>query len=305
MKTSNTIVVQELNLKEYPLFKKGKVREVYDLGEHLLLIASDRISAFDVVLPDGIPWKGRVLTAISCFWFKKIEDLVQHHLVSSNLEDLPENLKKYSQELEGRFLIVKKTKPLPVECIVRGYLVGSGWNEYQKKGTVCGIALPKGLKEASKLPEPIFTPSTKADTGHDENIDEEKMFELIGKETGEKVKDLSLKIYKLAADFALEKGIVIADTKFEFGLDSDSNIILIDEVLTPDSSRFWPVESYKEGSSPPSYDKQFVRDYLNTLDWNKEPPGPKLPEEIIVKTQEKYLEAYRKLTGQSLEKESI
>ncbi len=299
---SNPIVVQELNLNELPLFKKGKVREVYDLGESLLLVTSDRISAYDVVLPDGIPWKGRVLTAISCFWFEKIKDLVPHHVLSSKIEDLPEEVKKYSQQLEGRFLIVKKTKPLPVECIVRGYLVGSGWKEYQKTGSVCGIPLPEGLKEASKLPEPIFTPSTKADEGHDENINEEEMFKLIGRDLGEKVKELSLNIYKKAADFAIEKGIIIADTKFEFGMDKEDTLTLIDEALTPDSSRFWPIDSYKEGMSPPSYDKQFVRDYLQTLDWDKEPPGPNLPEEIIQNTQQKYLEAYRLLAGTSLEK---
>lgn len=301
--TKNPVVVQELNLKELPLFKKGKVREVYDLGENLLLVTSDRISAYDVVLPDGIPWKGRVLTALSCFWFDQIKETVKHHVISSKIDDLPSSIQKYHAELEGRFLIVKKTKPLPVECVVRGYLVGSGWKEYQKTGSVCGIPLPEGLKEGSKLPEPIFTPSTKADVGHDENIDEKQMIELIGAETGEKAKNLSLQIYSKAAEFALTKGIIIADTKFEFGFDQNNELIIIDEALTPDSSRFWPVDSYQEGTSPPSYDKQFVRDYLQTLDWDKEPPGPNLPKEIIQKTQEKYLDAYRQLTGLSLEKQ--
>jgi len=289
----------ELNLTEIPLFKKGKVREVYDLGDKLLLIASDRISAYDVVLPEGIPSKGKVLTALSCFWFEKMKGVVPHHVISSNIEDLPKELQNYKDQLKGRSLIVKKAKPLPVECVVRGYLAGSGWKEYQKNRSVCAVPLPEGLKESSQLPEPIFTPATKAETGHDENISEAVMNEIIGKEVGQKVKEISLELYKKAAAFAKEKGIIIADTKFEFGFDGEE-LILIDEVLTPDSSRFWPIDSYKEGESPKSFDKQFVRDYLESIKWNKKPPAPNLPEEVILKTEEKYLEAYSQLTGKSL-----
>jgi len=297
----NEGVVQEVKLQEFPLFKKGKVREVYDLGDQLLLVTSDRISAYDVVLPNGIPWKGKVLTALSCFWFDKMKDLVPDHVISSKIADFPESLHKHAAILEGRTLLVKKTQPLPVECVVRGYLVGSGWKEYKQSGSVCGIPLPKGLQEASKIPEPIFTPATKAETGHDENISFDQMVELIGKPTGDKVKQLSIEIYNRAAEFALKKGIIIADTKFEFGFEKE-NLILIDEALTPDSSRFWPIDSYQVGSSPMSFDKQFVRDYLESIHWDKNPPAPSLPEEVVLKTQEKYLEAYRQLTGTSLEK---
>lgn len=296
-------VILETALPGIPLFKKGKVREVYDLGETLLIVASDRISAFDVVLGNGIPWKGKVLTALSCFWFDLTKEIVPNHLLSSRNSDFPKQLQPHAAVLRGRSLWVKKTQPLPVECVVRGYLAGSGWKEYQQSQSVCAVPLPKGLKESSQLPEPIFTPSTKADGGHDENISEKQMKKIIGEETGEKVKQLSLEIYKKAAAFAQKRGILIADTKFEFGL-KGGELILIDEILTPDSSRFWPEASYREGTSPASFDKQFVRDYLESIRWNKKPPAPALPEEVILKTQEKYLEAYRRLTGHSLEKET-
>lgn len=293
--------VLEVNIKEIPLFKKGKVREVYDLGDRLLLVASDRISAYDVVLPEGIPDKGAVLTGLSCFWFERMKSVVPHHVISSDVNELPRELAPYFPLLRGRSLIVRKTKPLPVECVVRGYLAGSGWKEYQKSRSVCGVPLPGGLKESSKLHEPVFTPATKAESGHDENISEAEMKNIIGEEAGEQVKKISIEIYKQAAGYALQKGIIIADTKFEFGYDGDQ-IILIDEALTPDSSRFWPVDKYKEGESPFSYDKQYVRDYLESIRWNKTPPAPSLPEEVIRKTQEKYLEAYQQLTGHPLDK---
>ena len=282
-------------LNELNLVKQGKVREIYDLGENYLFVASDRISAFDVVLGSEIPDKGKVLNLISAFWFEKTSHIVKNHMIEYRFENFPENLKKFSY-LKDRAMIVKKLKVLPVECIVRGYLVGSGYKEYKKQGTVCGIKLPEGLKLASKLENPIFTPSTKADEGHDENISFEKMVDLIGKEKAEKVRDISLALYNFAYQYAIERGIIIADTKFEFG-EIDGEIVLIDEVLTPDSSRFWPAESYKVGENPPSFDKQFVRDYLEEIGWDKKPPAPSLPPEIIEKTREKYIEVYEKLTG--------
>ena len=275
--------------------KSGKVREVFDLGDVLLFVASDRLSAFDVVLPTPIPEKGRVLTALSEFWFAKMKNIVEDHLITSDYEVIAKRVGRH-EVLRGRSMIVRKCQPLAVECIVRGYLSGSGWKEYKKSQTVCGIKLPAGLVESSKLPEPIFTPSTKADTGHDENISFDEAVKVLGQPLAEKVRDLSLKVYSFARDYAATRGIIIADTKFEFGL-ADGKVILIDEVLTPDSSRFWPADKYKPGGSQPSYDKQYVRDYLETLDWNKQYPGPSLPSEVVQKTTEKYIEALRQLTA--------
>src|SRR6266513_5470303 len=278
--------------------RSGKVREVFDLGETLLFVVTDRLSAFDVVLPDPIPHKGAVLNQISAFWFRRFDD-IKNHLITSNFEKFPKELQSFREQLAGRSMIVKKTKPLAVECVVRGYLAGSGWKEYQESHSVCGIKLPAGLKLASKLPEPIFTPATKAETGHDENIDMKKCAQILGQETAERVKDLSLQIYSAGRDHAGNRGIIVADTKFEFGT-VDDQLLLIDEVLTPDSSRFWPADHYVVGQSPPSFDKQFVRDYLETLDWNKTPPGPKLPGDVVARTAAKYVEAFEKLTGEKL-----
>lgn len=292
-------VILNTDFRAFKLFRKGKVRDVYDLGERLLIVSTDRISCFDVVLPDGIPYKGRVLTALSRFWFDFLREIIPNHFISSDLDKYPEELKKYKEDLAGRSMLVVKSQPLPVECIVRGYLSGSGWKEYQKSQSVCGIKLPAGLKESAKLPEMIFTPSTKADTGHDENVNQAYIENLIGKDTTDKIRDASIRIYKKASEYALARGIIIADTKFEFGI-YEGKVILIDEVLTPDSSRFWSLEEYHAGKSVPSFDKQFVRDYLETLDWDKAPPAPALPPEIIEKTTKKYLEAYRKLTGKEI-----
>ena len=278
--------------------RSGKVREVFDLGDTLLFVATDRISAFDVILPDPIPYKGAVLNQISAFWFKRFET-IQNHLVTSNFEEFPKELQPFREQLAGRSIIVKKTKPLPVECVVRGYLAGSGWKEYQESQNVCGIKLPAGLKLASQLPEPIFTPATKAEKGHDENIDMKRCAQILGDEIANRVKKLSLEIYSRGREHAARKGIIAADTKFEFGT-VDGELLLIDECLTPDSSRFWPKDEYVVGQSPPSFDKQFVRDYLETLDWNKTPPAPRLPKEIIEKTSAKYLEAFRRLTSKEL-----
>ena len=288
-----------LELPGIKKIKSGKVREIFDLGENFLFVASDRISAFDVVMPTGIPRKGEVLTQISYFWFDQMEHFMPNHLVSKANDPLPPSLEKFSAQVGRRSMIVKKTQPLAIECVVRGYLCGSGWKDYQKTGAVCGIKLAPGLQDSSRLPEPIFTPATKAETGHDENISFDEACNITGKEIAEKARDLSLKIYSFAAEYALKRGIIIADTKFEFGL-RDGKLILIDEVLTPDSSRFWPADQYKPGKSQPSFDKQFVRDYLETLTWNKQAPGPQLPADVVAKTTEKYLEAYQKLTGKSL-----
>jgi len=279
--------------------KRGKVRDIYDLGDKLLLVVTDRISAFDVILPNGIPNKGMVLNQISKFWFRQTMDLIPNHFLSSDVNDYPEVFQKYSDVLKGRSMLVKKTKPLPVECIVRGYISGSGWKDYKNSQSVCGINLPDGLVESSKLDKPIFTPSTKAEEGeHDENITFEKTVELIGKKLAEKVKNISISLYLRARDIADDKGIIIADTKFEFGIDNTSGeLILIDEALTPDSSRFWPKDQYKPGGSQPSFDKQFVRDFLSSIDWDKTPPGPELPEEVVKKTSEKYLEALNRITS--------
>jgi len=289
----------QLELPGVPKIKSGKVREIFDLGNAFLLVATDRISAFDVIMPNGIPRKGEVLTQISHFWFERFASLVPNHLLAGADEPLPANLQPYSEKLARRCMVVKKSKPLAIECIVRGYLSGSGWKEYKQSQTVCGIKLPAGLKESAELPEPIFTPSTKADAGHDENISFERAKEIVGAELATQARDLSIAIYTAARDYAREQGIIIADTKFEFGV-FDGKLILIDEVLTPDSSRFWPADEYEPGRGQPSFDKQFVRDYLETLDWNKTPPGPTLPGEIVSKTSAKYLEAYERLTGKKL-----
>lgn len=289
----------QLDLPGIKKVRSGKVREIFDLGEAFLLVATDRISAFDVIMPNGIPRKGEVLTQISHFWFERFASLVPNHLLAGANDPLPAHLAPYSEKLERRCMIVKKSKPLAIECIVRGYLSGSGWKEYKQSQTVCGIKLPAGLKESAELPEPIFTPSTKADAGHDENISFERAKEIVGEELATQARDLSLSIYTAARDYARERGIIIADTKFEFGL-FEGKLILIDEVLTPDSSRFWPADEYEPGHSQPSFDKQFVRDYLETLDWNKTPPGPTLPGAVVSKTSAKYLDAYARLTGSRL-----
>lgn len=289
----------ESALKSLPLVYRGKVRDVYGVGgDKLLIVTTDRLSAFDVILPEPIPGKGAVLTAVSNFWFARMRGIIPNHLAELTFEDvLPDPTER--AQVAGRAVVARKLKALPVEAIVRGYLIGTGWKDYQKTGAVCGIALPAGLRMAERLPEPIFTPSTKAQVGiHDENIDFAQAASILGPDIAEQVRDVSLRLYKEAAAYALERGIIIADTKFEFGLDEDGQLVLIDEALTPDSSRFWPVDQYQPGVSPPSFDKQFVRDYLETLDWNKTPPGPKLPAEVIAKTADKYREAQRRLTGQ-------
>ncbi|HIJ56881.1 MAG TPA: phosphoribosylaminoimidazolesuccinocarboxamide synthase [Deltaproteobacteria bacterium] len=287
--------VYQTDFPNLNLLKKGKVRDVYDLGEHLLMVASDRISAFDVVMPNPIPDKGKILTKISLFWFNVMTSLVKNHVVSSNVEEYPQSCRPYAEFLKDRSMLVKKAEPLTIECIVRGYLSGSGWNSYQQDCTVCGIRLPEGLKESEKLPEPIFTPSTKADVGHDINIDFEEAAKLIGPDLAEKAKSLSLAVYQKGAELAAERGIIIADTKFEFGT-IGNDLILIDEVLTPDSSRFWPKSAYEPGRSQKSFDKQYLRDYLNTLKWDKTPPAPTLPDDVIENTRNKYLEALTILT---------
>jgi phosphoribosylaminoimidazole-succinocarboxamide synthase len=292
-------VLLETNLPGVKLFSRGKVRDVYELGDKLLVVATDRLSAFDVVMREGIPDKGRVLTQLSCFWFNLIQDEFRHHFISANVADYPAELHPFADQLEGRSMLVEKAQTFPIECVVRGYLVGSGWKEYRAQGSVCGIKLPAGLQEASRLETPIFTPSTKATTGHDENITWEETVARIGTVAAEMLRKLSLDLYRKGRDFAEGRGIIIADTKFEWGL-KDGQIILIDEVLTPDSSRFWPQSEYAPGKSQPSFDKQFVRDYLETLKWNKQLPPPALPLEVVEKTSEKYREAYRLLTGSSL-----
>jgi len=282
------------------LAARGKVRDIYDLGETLLIVTTDRISAFDVIMNEGIPNKGYVLTQISAYWFREMEGIIKNHIISIDVADFPAQCQPYAEILAGRSMLVKKAKPLPAECIVRGYLSGSGWKDYQQTGSICGIKLPEGLKESDRLPEPIFTPSTKAELGtHDENISFETMSELCGPEIAQQVRDVTLAIYKKARDIADQKGIIIADTKFEYGI-YEGELIIIDECMTPDSSRFWPKESYRPGGPQPSFDKQFLRDYLETLDWGKTAPAPPLPEEIVTKTGEKYLEAMVKLTGKGL-----
>ncbi len=289
--------VIETNFSDLNLLQRGKVRDIYDLGEYLLMVATDRISAFDVIMPDPIPEKGKILTQFSLFWFKIMESIVDNHLVSGNVDEFPAICKPYADILKDRSMLVKKASPLPVECIVRGYISGSGWSSYCKNETVCGIKLPKGLAESDRLPEPLFTPSTKAELGeHDINIDFEKASDIMGREKAEKVKELSLLIYNKGVELAEKKGIIIADTKFEFGI-FEEKIILIDEVLTPDSSRFWPKESYKPGGPQKSFDKQYLRDYLSSINWNKQSPGPSLPDEVINNTRIKYMEALNLIAG--------
>ena len=293
-------VISQTEFESLSLKGRGKVRDIYDLGDQLLIVATDRISAFDVVMPNPIPDKGRVLTQLSKFWFNLTKEIIPNHLLSTEVEDFPEPCKAYREMLRGRSMWVMKTEVLPIECVVRGYLSGSGWLEYQKTGEVCGVPLPKGLVESSKLDEPIFTPATKAEVGlHDENIPFERMARIVGKDVGRRLKSVSLAVYQKARDYAEKRGILIADTKMEFGT-RDGKLILIDELLTPDSSRFWPEDKYQPGGPQPSYDKQFLRDYLLGIRWDKSPPAPNLPEEIVQKTREKYLEAYERLIGKPL-----
>ena len=293
------MALYESSIKSLPRLGKGKVRDIYAVGsDKMLIVASDRLSAFDVVLPDPIPDKGRVLNEMANFWFERLGHVVPNQLTGIDPESVVSPEEK--AQVRGRSVVVKKLKPLPIEAVVRGYIIGSGWKDYQKTGQVCGIELPKGLKQAEKLPQPIFTPATKAETGHDENISFAETEKKIGKELAAKVRDVSIRLYKEAADYAATKGIIIADTKFEFGLDDKNNLVLIDEVLTADSSRFWPADSYQVGMSPPSYDKQYVRDYLESLTWDKTPPAPKLPEDVIARTSQKYRDALERLTGRKL-----
>ncbi len=287
-----------LDLPGIKKLRSGKVREVFDLGETLLFVATDRLSAFDVILPDPIPHKGAVLNQLSAFWFKRF-DKIDNHFVTADFDEFPQQLHAFRDQLTGRSMIVCKTKPLPVECVVRGYLAGSGWKEYQESQSVCGEKLPPGLQLASQLPEPIFTPATKSEEGHDLNIDMKACRQILGNEMAERVSGLSLQIYAAGRDHAAQHGIIVADTKFEFGV-VDGKLLLIDECLTPDSSRFWPKDQYVVGQSPPSFDKQFVRDYLETLDWDKTPPAPSLPQDVIAKTSAKYVEAFERLTGEKL-----
>jgi phosphoribosylaminoimidazole-succinocarboxamide synthase len=289
----------EVQLPGIPRLKSGKVREIFDLGDSLLFVATDRISAFDCVLPNGIPQKGEVLTQLSHFWFDRLESLVANHRLARPGDPLPAELQPFAPLLARRSMIVRKARPLPIECVVRGYLAGSGWMEYQRSGAICGVPLPQRFKESARLPEPVFTPATKAESGHDENIPFERACEIVGRTLAERVRALSLRIYESASSYAAERGILIADTKFEFGI-CDGNLLLIDEVLTPDSSRFWPADRYEPGRSQPSFDKQFVRDYLLTLNWNKTPPAPPLPWDIVKRTQAKYLDVYERLTGRTL-----
>lgn len=291
-----TTAILETNFKDLRLVQRGKVRDIYDLGDAFLMVASDRISAFDVIMPEAVPDKGKILNQISLFWFDVMSPLVPNHVISGDVEDFPEICRPYAETLRGRSMLVKKTNPLPIECVVRGYISGSGWKSYQRTQRICGIELAAGLKESDKLPEPIFTPSTKEEEGHDINIDFDEASRRIGTEHAEKVRDLSLAIYQKGTQLALEKGIIIADTKFEFGV-VDDQIMLIDEVLTPDSSRFWPLDDYTPGGAQKSFDKQYLRDYLVSIDWNKTPPAPHLPDDVITHTRGKYLEALRLFTG--------
>jgi phosphoribosylaminoimidazole-succinocarboxamide synthase len=296
--TLNRILLQT-DFPDLTLHARGKVRDLYSLDGQLLFVATDRISAFDYVLATGIPEKGRVLTQLSLFWFDFLKDIVRNHLVTANVNEYPKATQRYADQLRGRSMLVKRAQMIDIECVARGYLSGSGWKEYQQTGAVCGIKLPAGLKESQKLPEPIFTPATKAISGHDENISFDEMVKHTGRELAEQLRDLTLKIYSTAADYAVTRGIIIADTKFEFGR-TDEGLILADEVLTPDSSRFWPAEKYQPDRAQESFDKQFVRDYLEGIKWNKQPPAPALPEDVAAKTSEKYIEAYRVLAGREL-----
>jgi phosphoribosylaminoimidazole-succinocarboxamide synthase len=293
--------VVETTFSDLTLLKRGKVRDVYQVDEKsLLIVATDRVSAFDCVIPTPIERKGEVLTALSQFWFAKLGHIVSHHLITTNLAEMPATVQNHGNELRGRSMLVRRTDVFPVECVVRGYITGSGWKDYQKTGEVCGHKLPAGLRESEQLAEPIFTPATKAETGHDENISEAQMAEIVGPEITAQLRDASLNLYKEAAEYARARGIIIADTKFEFGRDDNGRVLLIDEVLTPDSSRFWPADTYEVGRGQASFDKQYVRDYLETLDWNKQPPAPELPPEIAKATTARYLEAYQLLTGETL-----
>lgn len=291
-------VVSQTNFSGLKLRGRGKVRDIYDLGDRLLIVATDRLSAFDVVLPTPIPDKGRVLTQLSMFWFEKLADVIPHHVLSSN--DFSGELACYAGELDGRAMLVRRTEPVPIECVVRGYISGSGWKDYQKTGGICGIPLPAGLRESGRLPEPIFTPSTKATSGHDENISFDETVSRIGRPLAERLRDVSLTLYRRAAEHASTHGIIIADTKFEFGL-LGQELIWIDEALTPDSSRFWPAAQYSPGKPQPSFDKQYVRDYLERIGWNKQPPAPALPPDVVAATRDKYREAYQRITGHALD----
>jgi phosphoribosylaminoimidazole-succinocarboxamide synthase len=292
-----TTVVRETKLPGLDV-RRGKVRDIYDLGEHLLIVATDRISAYDVVMPTGIFDKGRILTGLSLWWFDFLSDVTANHLVTAEVEEMPAELHGHADALKGRSMLCRKAEVYPIECVVRGYLAGSGWREYRDRGTVCGIELPEGLKQCDALPEPLFTPATKAESGHDENISPEQAAEIVGADVAATLRDRSIALYKKAADYACQRGILIADTKFEWGR-ADDEIILVDEVLTPDSSRFWPADEYEPGRDQASFDKQFVRNYLDTLDWDKTPPGPELPDDIVAQTRAKYVEAYERLTGKT------
>ena len=299
-----TAPLLDTDFSDLKLHGRGKVRDIYQVGDQLLLVATDRISAFDYVLGSGIPDKGKVLTQLSAFWFERMGDLVPHHMISIDVAEFPDALRPHAESLRGRAMLCRRTRPIPIECVARGYLSGSGWKEYQQTGMVCGNVLPKGLKESDRLPEPIFTPATKAESGHDVNISEDEAAKIIGRELTSRLKALTLEIFRRGCEHAESKGIIIADTKFEFGLVGDGNpatgVVLIDEVLTPDSSRFWPRDQYRPGGAVPSFDKQYVRDYLEAIKWNKQPPVPSLPSEVIAKTREKYVEAFRRLSDREL-----
>jgi phosphoribosylaminoimidazole-succinocarboxamide synthase len=297
MPTTATCLL-ETRIEGVPLFRRGKVRDVYDIGDKLLIVATDRLSAFDVILPTGIPGKGVLLTQISLFWFRLLEDVAPNHILTSDVAQYPAELQRFADQLEGRSMLVTKTDVMPVECVVRGYLAGSGWKDYRSSGSICGISLPSGLREADRLEKPIFTPATKADVGHDENIDFSKAVAIVGLSRAKQLRDTSIALYERARAFAQERGILLADTKFEFGV-RDDQLIWVDEAITPDSSRFWPADGYEPGQSQVSFDKQFVRDYLERLTWDKRPPGPELPPDIVAKTREKYVEAFTRLTGKS------
>jgi len=294
------IALTKTELPNLKLFKQGKVRDIYEINDNLLIITTDRVSTFDIVLQDGIPDRGKVLTQLSCFWFDFFKDIVKNHLISADINKFPKDLQKHRAVLDKRTMLVKKCQPIKVECVARGCLAGSGWKEYQKNGTVCGIKLPRGLAESAKLPETLFTPTTKAKTGHDMSLTIQETVNMVGKELTDKLQNLTIKIYEQARRYAEPKGIIIADTKFEFGI-LDKDLVIIDEMLTPDSSRFWDIEQYRLGISPPSYDKQYLRDYLISIGWDKNPPSPRLPQAVIAMTRSKYLDAYRRLTGKELE----
>ena len=295
-------IVTQTASGEFTPTRQGKVRDIYDLGDTLLLVATDRLSAFDVVLPDGIPNKGKVLTQISAFWFDRLAAIIPSQMITMDVDQFPEPFRSYPETFAGRSMLVKKTRPLPVECVVRGYLSGSGWNDYQRSQSVCGIKLPSGLRESERLPAPLFTPSTKAEIGtHDENISFDQVLRTVGKEIGEKIRDVTIALYKEGAAFAATKGIIIADTKFEFGIDEGGALVWIDEALTPDSSRFWPMDRYVPGGAQPSFDKQFVRDYLLSIQWDKKPPAPRLPADVVATTAKKYEEALERLTGHGVQ----